>query len=411
MRADGSEFPLELIVTRAELPGPPLFCGYLRDMTEAREREREQLRLAAEQAALRRVATAVAAGTDPWRVFGVVTEEVARLLGAQSSNMVRFDDDTTATVVGGWSEGEIRNVPVGDTVRMDGDTASARVHRTGAPARIDDYDALEGELAVDLRALGFRSPWPRRSSSAGGSGRGDRLERRAEGRSRRRRAADRRLRRARGAGAGQRQRARGARRLARPDRRGRRRRAAPPGAQPPRRRAAAAGVARTDAADGARAGTPAIPTSCARATSSTHALQELRELARGIHPAVLTERGLEPAVEALATRASVPVELDVTLETSGCPARSRPRPTTSSPRALTNVAKYAHASEVSVGVERANGHACIEVRDDGIGGAAAEGGSGLRGLADRVEALGGRFVLTSPAGAGTHAARRDPCAG
>ena len=111
----------------------------------------------AEQAALRRVATAVAASTDPRRVFSVVTEEVARLLGAQSSNMVRFNPDATATVMGGWSEPPITNIPVGDTVAMDGDTVSARVFRTGAPARIDDYGDCEGVLAERLRELGFHS--------------------------------------------------------------------------------------------------------------------------------------------------------------------------------------------------------------------------------------------------------------
>ena len=78
--------------------------------------------------------------------------------------------------------------------------------------------------------------------------------------------------------------------------------------------------------------------------------------------------------------------------------------------ALTNVAKYARASEVSVGVERTNGQARIEVRDDGVGGAATERGSGLRGLADRVEALGGRFVLISPQGEGTTLRAEIPCA-
>ena len=156
MRADGSEFPIELIVTRPDVPDPAMFCGYLRDMTEPRAREREERRLVAEQAALRRVATAVAAESDPRRVFGVVTEEVARLLLAQSSNMVRFNDDVTATVVGGWSEGEVRNVPVGDTVRIDGDTASGVVYRTAAPARIDSYAALDGDLAEHLHGLGFQ---------------------------------------------------------------------------------------------------------------------------------------------------------------------------------------------------------------------------------------------------------------
>ena len=148
-------FPVELIVTRADLPGSPLFCGYLRDVTEARERERDLRRLAAEQAALRRVATAVATRLDPRHAFAVVTEEVGRLLSAQSSNMVRFDDELHATVVGAWNEGDVQNVPVGDTVRMDGDTASTRVFRTGAPARVDSYDEIPGELSARLRVIGL----------------------------------------------------------------------------------------------------------------------------------------------------------------------------------------------------------------------------------------------------------------
>ena len=88
-------------------------------------------------------------------MFAVVTEEVGRLLGAGSANMVRFDEDGVGgTVVGGWSEGGARTVPVGREVRIDGDTVSGRVHRTGAPARID-YTTLEGPPASHLQGLGF----------------------------------------------------------------------------------------------------------------------------------------------------------------------------------------------------------------------------------------------------------------
>ena len=139
----------------------------------------------------------------------------------------------------------------------------------------------------------------------------------------------------------------------------------------------------------------------------TLALEELRELARGIHPAVLTERGLEPAVESLAARAPLPVEVSFSL------GERLPGPVEAAAyyvvaEALTNVAKYACASVVSVGVGRSNGAALIEVRDDGVGGAAAEGGSGLRGLADRVEALGGRLESGQSTGRGDDAPRRDP---
>ncbi len=132
----------------------------------------------------------------------------------------------------------------------------------------------------------------------------------------------------------------------------------------------------------------------------TQALTELRELARGIHPAVLTDRGLPAALEALAGRAPTPVVLDVDLnERLPPPIEAAAYYVVS--EALANVAKYASATEVVVSVGRANGVAEVEVRDDGVGGADALRGSGLRGLADRVEALDGRLDVVSPPGQGT----------
>jgi PAS domain S-box-containing protein len=132
----------------------------------------------------------------------------------------------------------------------------------------------------------------------------------------------------------------------------------------------------------------------------TQALAELRELARGIHPAVLSDRGLGPALEALADRAPVPVELSAKLD------KRLPGPVEAAAyyvvaEALTNVAKYAEASSVRVSAARENGRVVVEVVDDGVGGADPEGGSGLRGLADRVEALDGRLHVHSTVGAGT----------
>jgi PAS domain S-box-containing protein len=131
------------------------------------------------------------------------------------------------------------------------------------------------------------------------------------------------------------------------------------------------------------------------------ALEELRELARGIHPAVLTDRGLAAALESLAERAPVAVELD------GVPEERLPAPVEAAAfyvvsESLTNVAKYAQASLARVSVTRSNGRAVVEVRDDGVGGADPARGSGLRGLADRVEALDGRLEVTSSPGRGTH---------
>ena len=132
----------------------------------------------------------------------------------------------------------------------------------------------------------------------------------------------------------------------------------------------------------------------------THALAELRELARGIHPAVLSDRGLQAAVEALAVRSPLPVRV-VEVPGERLPASIEAAAYFVIAEALTNVAKYANANEATVAVRRVNGHAEVEVRDDGIGGADPGRGSGLRGLADRVGALDGSLALDSPPGSGT----------
>jgi signal transduction histidine kinase len=138
-------------------------------------------------------------------------------------------------------------------------------------------------------------------------------------------------------------------------------------------------------------------------------LEELRELARGIHPAVLTDRGLEPALEALTTRAPLPVTLEVESERLPGPVESAAYFVVS--EALTNVAKYAQATQATVAVRRANGRVMVEVTDDGVGGADAAEGSGLRGLADRLAALDGTLALDSPAGHGTRLHAQIPVRG
>jgi PAS domain S-box-containing protein len=127
---------------------------------------------------------------------------------------------------------------------------------------------------------------------------------------------------------------------------------------------------------------------------------ELRELARGIHPAVLTERGLAAAVEALASRAPVPVEIGELPDERLTPAVEATAYFTIA-EALTNVAKYAQATHATVRVARENGAVVVEVADDGVGGASATTGSGLSGLADRVGACDGSLKVTSPPGKGT----------
>jgi signal transduction histidine kinase len=138
------------------------------------------------------------------------------------------------------------------------------------------------------------------------------------------------------------------------------------------------------------------------------ATAELRELARGIHPAILSDRGLDAAVRALAARAPVPVEV------RGIPEERLPAAVETAAyfvvaESLTNVARYAGAEHAEVAVARANGSVVVEVHDNGCGGADPASGSGLRGLADRVAALDGRLEVDSPAGAGTTVRARIPC--
>ena len=138
-------------------------------------------------------------------------------------------------------------------------------------------------------------------------------------------------------------------------------------------------------------------------------LDDLRELARGIHPAVLTDRGLEPALQSLVARAPVPVSVEAPAE-ERLPGAVESAAYFVVSEALANVAKYARATHAEVAVRRDNGRVTVEVTDDGVGGADAARGSGLRGLADRVAALDGTLSLDSPAGRGTRVRAEIPCA-
>ncbi len=140
----------------------------------------------------------------------------------------------------------------------------------------------------------------------------------------------------------------------------------------------------------------------------TNSLAELRELARGLHPAVLTDYGLAVALEGLVARAPLPVALQLRLP-DRLPAAHEVAAYYLVSESLTNVTKYAHASSVTVEVARTNGELVVEVVDDGCGGAQENGGSGLRGLADRVEALDGRLRVWSPDGGGTRVRAEIPC--
>jgi signal transduction histidine kinase len=141
----------------------------------------------------------------------------------------------------------------------------------------------------------------------------------------------------------------------------------------------------------------------------TESLRELRDLAQGIHPAVVTAHGLAVALKTLAARAQVPVRLNVDLD-GRLPERQEVAAYYVVAEGLTNVAKHGCASSAAVEVRRADARLVVEVVDDGVGGADTRGGSGLRGLADRVEALGGRLRVWSPEGGGTRVRAEIPCA-
>jgi signal transduction histidine kinase len=138
-------------------------------------------------------------------------------------------------------------------------------------------------------------------------------------------------------------------------------------------------------------------------------LGELREVAQGIHPAVVSGHGLAVALEQLTARAPVPVRLTVEID-DRLPEAVEVAAYYLVSESLANVAKHANASSVTIVIDRREGRVVVEIVDDGIGGADTERGSGLRGLADRVEALGGRLRVWSPSGGGTRVMAEIPCA-
>jgi PAS domain S-box-containing protein len=414
MRKDRSEFPVEIAITRPQIAGPPLFTGYLRDVTE-RKRDEQALRsLAEEQAALRRVATTVASEPDEARAIAVVTEEVARLLGGHASNLIRYEPDGSAVVLGGWSADGVRNVPVGTHVEPDGATVAARIVRSGRPERADDYPSQSGPTLGLVHELGFRAsvgapiqlggrlwgavvvstvedaPFPPRSEQRVADFAELVALAVANAEAHRELAASR----ARIVAAGDAERRRLERNLH-------------DGAQ--QRLVATALSLRLCERKLADGDPQAVELLHEAKAELADALEELRELARGIHPAILTDRGLMPALEMLAGRANIPVEVTATL-TERLPPSVEAAAYYIVAEALTNASKHARASRVGVHVDHTDGRMMVEVSDDGVGGADQLRGSGLRGLRDRVEALGGELAIASPEGTGTTLTARLPVA-
>ena len=371
--------------------------------------------LLAEQAALRRVATLVAADPDAGRLFDTVCEEIGRVLGVESTNILRYQDDGTQTVVGAWAADGAPWFPPGENVPVDGETVSGKMRRSDTPERVDDYAGVSGKLVKRLRVVGIESAVGAPVTVAGtiwggivaSSGRTHAFPDGAEHRladfaelvtaalanvdAREQLSASR----ARIVEAGYEERRRLGRDLH-------------DGAQ--QELVSALISLKTAQQRWDEAPEQARDLVEAALEQMQAGIRDLRDLAAGIHPSVLTDRGLLAALEALASRSPLPVEL------GELPAQRLPAPVETSAyfvvaEALTNAAKHARASHVEVNVPVADGAATVEVRDDGAGGADASAGSGLRGLADRVNALGGKLEVDSPPGAGTTVRARIPVAG
>jgi PAS domain S-box-containing protein len=156
MRADGSEFPVELALSQVE--GEPfLICGALRDISAAKQAERHLRELADEQAALRRVATLVARESSPQQLFAVLAEQVARIIDVPLVRLVRYiSDGSAAELIGGWGE-SVDPLALGTRWQLDGPGVLASVWRSGLPARFDDYRDVPGQAAAVVRQAAMRS--------------------------------------------------------------------------------------------------------------------------------------------------------------------------------------------------------------------------------------------------------------
>jgi PAS domain S-box-containing protein len=376
----------------------------LRRAQRAAEESRDALRLLAEeQAALRRVATLVARGVSPSKVFTAVSEEVRRLLEADSTALVCYEPDGTGNVVA--SNGEAGGVlAVGTTVTLRGDSVSALVLRTRRAARRDSYDDGEGSIATVARDFPHLSTvgapvvvegrlwgvmvaawqWEDRATA----GTENRMAQFTELVATAIANADTRTQlatsRARIVDAANEERRRVVRDLH-------------DGAQ---QRLIHTVISLKLARRALQRGGNEVEALVNGALEhAERATSELRELAHGIHPAVLTHGGLYAAVDSLVSRLSLPVAMDV--------SRQRVAPAIEAnayfvvSEALTNVVKHSAARSAEVRTRVEDGVLRIEVRDDGTGGAEPGRGSGLIGLKDRVETLGGRIEIVSPKGGGT----------
>lgn len=366
--------------------------------------EEELRRLLGQQSALRRVATLVARGVSPSEILDVVTREVGLISGAAVTVMERYETDNTVTAVAAWSR-DGRQLNAGRRFSLEGFSLAAKVRETGRSVRVDDFTGATGPLVERAQELGLRAAvgCPIRV--------GGRLfgvivalstreaafpaETEAEiadftelvgtavanAESRAELAASR------------------ARVVAASDETRRRiERDLHDGVQ---QRLVSLALELRNAATAVPEQLEELRAQLTRIGDGlVGALDDLREISRGIHPAILSEGGLEVALRAMARRSAVPVELGVSIE-SELPERVEVAAYYVASEALANAAKHADASAVEMQVEPRDGALHLSISDDGVGGADPERGSGLIGLTDRVAALGGTILVQSPPGAGT----------
>jgi signal transduction histidine kinase len=356
-----------------------------------------------EQAALRRVATLVAEGNPPEEVFPAVNEEVARLLGFDGTRLMRYEADETATVVASWGEPTI--VPAGTRMALDGRSIGSLVRSSGRPARIEGYENAPGSVAAIAREGGVRSavgaPITVEGRVWGAMGAFSKAEKPLPSGMERRLADFTALVGTAIANSQARVELTASRArvvAATDDIRRRIERDLHDGTQQ-RLVALALDVRRTQT--GVPDTHPQLRAELADIAGGLVAvLDDLREISRGIHPALLTNGGLGPALKALARRSPLPVELTVTLD-GRLPDQVEVAAYYVVAEALTNAAKHAQPTAIWVTADVSDGRLRLVVRDDGVGGADPANGTGLTGLTDRVEALGGRIIVHSPPGEGT----------
>ncbi len=371
------------------------------------EHSRDELRVLADlQASLRRVATLVAREVAPSEVFCAVADELARCLGVRHATLFRFEPDGAGLLIAGHHEYQTR-LAVGQRFSLDGESVAAMVLRTGRPARMDshEHDNAPGQAADYIRRLGMRSgvgvpimvdgrvwgaaivgtaepdPMPPDTESRVGDFADLVTTAIANAEAHAQLTASR----ARIVAAGDEARRRFERDLH-------------DGAQ---QRLVTLGLKLRSAEACVPPDLGSVREQLAEIVDGlTGVSTDLQEISRGIHPAILSRGGLGPALKTLARRSSVPVALRLSVD-ERLPDSVEVAAYYVVAESLTNAAKHAQASEVNVTVETDGNQIRLSIRDDGIGGADSGRGSGLTGLTDRVEALGGHLQVSSPIGTGT----------